>query len=470
MNEAAQRFDRALRRVELGDLSGALAEFRQAHMLAPNAVVVFNLGLLYAAMQRPVEAARALSDAMAAPSALTSEQTSQAQRMLAEQNERIGYVRIEVAAPQGAIEVDNVQVATLPLEAPLAIASGARVIGVLVPGHAPARKELIVAGNVQLSVSFDLVPIDGRLAHIELTSALPGADVFVDGQRVGRTPLESSITVVPGTRTVRLSRAGYRPVEQTLSLSDGARAHLTLTLDIDADTLVREGGELSLEPSEPLSVAIVDGIPTGVIRGPMRLPHGPHRVRVERGGFDATERDVMVPLGDRLHAPVALEPTPATRASYIENSRRKRRVRGAVLGLSGLSLAVGLTIALLAQRKLPAAKDELQEVERDAAWSQGGSCDGAGPVRGGQVVEYTSDIENECTARLNDASNELNRLEAMQIAGWTVAGASVAGALTAGIMLWRSDDPERYERRFRRIQPVIALSSLRALVSIRGEF
>src|SRR5262249_52833848 len=56
--EAAERFDRAIRLVNDGDLTSALAEFQRAYALVPAVIVLYNVGLVYAALNRPVEAAR----------------------------------------------------------------------------------------------------------------------------------------------------------------------------------------------------------------------------------------------------------------------------------------------------------------------------------------------------------------------------------------------------------------------------
>jgi Tfp pilus assembly protein PilF len=58
--EAAARFDRGLTLFEEGDNAGALAEFRQAYAIFANPVVRYNIGLVFAAMNRPVDAADAL--------------------------------------------------------------------------------------------------------------------------------------------------------------------------------------------------------------------------------------------------------------------------------------------------------------------------------------------------------------------------------------------------------------------------
>jgi hypothetical protein len=436
--EAARRFELALRLVNAGDLSGGLAEFRETHALVPSPVTLYNLGLVCAALERPVEALQWLDAALMRPGLLSPEEAARAQAVRHEQAQHIGYVELHVSVTEGSVEVDNVEVARLPLQGPLQVATGAHVVGILAQGHAPARKEVIVAGLRHAALSFTPVPIDGRLAHIELSSALPGADVYVDGERIGKTPLDASITVVPGTRSVRVARRGYVAAEQSVVLGDGARAALTLNPVLDATLLPREGGALQLASSEPLSVVSVDGVPHGVIDGALHLPSGPHRVHVERGGFMAAERDVSVPLGATVHLPVVLEPTPATRAAYIERAQHQRRVRGAMLGVGAAALIGGVVMALIYQSEISDARASLRVVNRDWELSANGTCDHRSELSSSQLAH--------CAQRLDAATTRVDHVETWRIVGWSLAGVGAATALTAAILLWHADDPQRYER------------------------
>src|SRR5580765_5464988 len=71
--EAAQRFDRGLQLFDDGDTAGALAEFKRTYELVPNPVVLFNIGLVYAAMGRPVSAVDALEKVMQTPDKLSTD-------------------------------------------------------------------------------------------------------------------------------------------------------------------------------------------------------------------------------------------------------------------------------------------------------------------------------------------------------------------------------------------------------------
>jgi tetratricopeptide (TPR) repeat protein len=438
INEAALRFDRGIRLVNAGDLSGALAEFQRAHVLAPSPLVAYNLGLLYAELNRPVQAVRALEQARQAGGALKQEQRERLQRVLSEQRARIGLVALRVNVREGAVQVDNVQVATLPLTSPLEVASGSHVIGVIAEGHAPARAEVIVAGEVEVELALQLVAIDARLAHIVLRSPLPAAQVFVDGEHVGDTPLEASVTVLPGVRQVELRRSGYISDKRALTLQQGASAELTLTPSIDRGLLTELGGTLLLEVSEDDARVSVDGGTSQAAEQPLLLPPGSHRLRIERGGFLPAERDTSITTSTRTKLHVTLEPTPETRITYLAQARRRRRLSWSLFG-SGLAVgAGGLAWALLENGRLPEARDALHAARKD--WREGGSCDLF-------TQDSTPELEAACRTRLNHASNRAHNLETLRTTGIAVAGLGAGLLLTGLLLLLTGPSVDKYETR-----------------------
>jgi hypothetical protein len=82
---------------------------------------------------------------------------------------------------------------------------------------ASVGRKLITTGNV--------VP----LLHVE--SVPEGAEVFVDGERVGVTPLE--VEVETGDSEVEIRKPGYAPVHHQLSFREGVRESLSVHLSED---------------------------------------------------------------------------------------------------------------------------------------------------------------------------------------------------------------------------------------------
>lgn len=437
--EAAERFDRAIRRVEGGDLTGALAEFQRTYALIPSVVVLYNLGLVQAELGRSVDAVRSLTRVTAAPESLTAEELARAQQALREQQERIGRVELVANVKSGAVELDNIEVAKLPLAAPIDVAVGSHVLAVVSPGYAPQRREIVVASRQLQNVEFNLVAIEGLFAHIALSCPIPDADVFVDGERVGRTPLDSNVTVAPGAHFVEVRRAGYATVGRQLSLGEGAHGQLLMTPPIDPEAQTREGGYLSIQASESHGVASVDGKSLGPVTGPIALPRGRHRLRVERGGFLPAERDIEVPLGGTRTVEVEFEPTPETRAEHADRSYRWRNWSFVTMGLGVAAAATGTTIALLQQNQLPGANEQFAQVQSDWEKGAGGACDAS--------LELSAGQKQACRSRWDETSSRIDNLKLVRSLGWATAGVG-AGVLATGVVLWLvGDDPHKYDQK-----------------------
>src|SRR4051794_35060795 len=90
--EARERFDTGLHLFEKGENAGALAEFKRAYQLIPNPVVLYNMGLVYAAMNRPVDSVDALAQFLADPGTAGPEQKNHAEQVRAEQTKRIAQL------------------------------------------------------------------------------------------------------------------------------------------------------------------------------------------------------------------------------------------------------------------------------------------------------------------------------------------------------------------------------------------
>src|SRR4051794_28825247 len=235
--EARDRFDRGLKLFNDGDNAGALAEFRRAYELIPNSLVLYNIGLVYAAMGRPVDASDTLDKVLKEPGNLSAERLTRAKQVHDEQVTRVAQIQVATNVP-ATIEVDNVEAGKTPLMAPLRVASGTRVVGAIAPGYAPMRKEVTVAGGNKAELKLELVQMEGRLSHLTVHTHLPAGEVLVDGQLAGTMPLASSLTLPPGDHAIELKRAGYVTAKQSLHLGDGASGEVTLEPEEDREAVL----------------------------------------------------------------------------------------------------------------------------------------------------------------------------------------------------------------------------------------
>jgi hypothetical protein len=426
--EARQRFDRGLQLFDDGDSAGALAQFKRAYELIPNPTVLFNVGLTYAAMNRPVEAVEAFDRLLAAPGNLSADRLARARTTRAAQAERIGEVAVTVNVPGATIEVDNVEAGKAPLAGPLKLAGGTHIVGALAAGYSPVRKEVTVAGRGKGAVSLELVAMQGRLAHLALHTHLPDADVVVDGQSLGKTPLIATLTLGPGPHKVELKRPGYVSAKQDFVLGDGATGDVTLEPEEDTAALGTEGGLLALDLREDNAVVAVDGKTRGVYAAPLRLVRGVHQIRIERAGFEAFERQVNLTSAGTTTVHVQLEPTPETRATYSSSARTKRAI-----GIAGVLVGAALAGAGGGFLAYNVGQKRSAQSNYDS-------------TRTGPICDLPAGADmTTCNNAITTAYNSLQDTKNRDAIGYVGVGVGGALLITGIVLLAVGGDPHKYD-------------------------
>jgi hypothetical protein len=437
--EAAHRFDRGLELFDQGDNSGALAEFKRTYEILPNPVVLYNIGLVYAAMQRPVDAVDALEPAINA--GLPSKQLERAKSMLADQQARIGRLSV-TTVPEGAqVEVDNVQVATTPLKAPIRISEGSHIIGAVAEGYAPARKEVVVAGNSDATVKLELVATQGKALANLTVRGTPGSEVRVDNEVSGKTPLETSITLVAGHHVVELRRPGYTTLKRDVDVGEGATGEIEINLAVDPSALGREGANLVLDTSEPGADVTIDGEHKGVYGEPMRLPRGPHHLTVAAAGFLPAEREVDLDPGQANVIRIDFVPTPEKRAAH-KSTANVHRTWGLVGVIAGPAIALGAGLPLVlvgSNMKSDGVKETNAVAEKDKAGVEP-PCD----RKNGYEAEGGDDGA-ACNQAYVDAQNKYDDGKSLELGGFIAIGVGAAVTVTGLVLLLTGDDPDKYD-------------------------
>jgi len=83
-------------------------------------------------------------------------------------------------------------------------------------------------------VESNVSALRSRVGHIAVTTVPPGAEISVDDQPVGRTPLEKSVLVSIGRRKVVASLAGRLPVTRYVDVA--AEDNVSVALQLSAPT------------------------------------------------------------------------------------------------------------------------------------------------------------------------------------------------------------------------------------------
>ena len=78
----------------------------------------------------------------------------------------------------------------------------------------------------------------GQLAQVRVVCKEPGARIFVDGQPVGRGPMDKVVTIGPGMHLISANKKGKVPFTKQVSLNPGYRATVNIELK-DFDVMVQ---------------------------------------------------------------------------------------------------------------------------------------------------------------------------------------------------------------------------------------
>jgi hypothetical protein len=429
--EARERFDRGLRLFENGENASALAEFKRANELIPTPLVLYNMGLVYAAMNRPVEAVDTLGAFLTQASPAQRERRH-ASAIRDEQAARIAQLLVKTETP-ATIDVDGVEVGHTPLGAPIRLASGAHIVGAQAPGYLPSRKEVTLAGQVTETLALALLPAANRMAQLSVSSSPTAAEVLVNGKGVGLTPLAASVSVSPGVVRVEVRRPGYFRAERSLELGDGARGDLSFALEEDPGAPPSTKGLLRIVASESDIEVAVDGVSRGIGGAPMRVPGGPHEVRVTRLGFEPYAKTVNVVSGGETPLAVILVPTPETRTRYEHGIGTRRILGWSALGVGAAMAIAGSVYGVMKLKDVSDARNNLSQVLANEA-DRTNQCYAQG-------LDYGL---RQCDVTKSNAQNQVDSAVLRRNLGFVGAGVGVLAAGLGTYLLLTNGDPNRY--------------------------
>jgi hypothetical protein len=469
--EGKTRFKKALALYEEGDTLGALAEFRRAFELTGSLVVLYNMGLLFDAKDQYVDADNALAEVLAAkPDPLKPEWRKRALEVQSHARARIGVIEVKPTLkdpPVGSddplkgalVELDGINVGSWPLAAPLRANIGKHNVGVLLPGFAPARSEVLVAGEATATVALELVPMAGKLAQLKIVSNVQRAQIIVDEVLVGETPLVASFAIAPGKHVIELKRKGYVTGSTVLTLTNGAIGEAKVDLREDPTEVKALGARVKVVPTEADTKVTIDGVASRA-NEPIALAPGPHRLRVELEGYHPIERDIEASEGNTAIVKVPLAPTPDTLASH-DASISSHRTWGYVgLGAGGAVLAGGgLWLLTLLGKKTDI---ENRVVAFNATYLEG--C----------PTKYPGPALNQCLAEQASIDSDQSKNRTLRNVAVGVMGLGIVGIGAGLYSLITSPDSHRYDavRSDAMLRPrwsVVATPSF-AGISLQGAF
>ncbi len=203
--------------------------------------------------------------------------------------------------------------------------------------------------NILISVSviamFLVMSFDADAAQrkrntgVFIESLTQGAQVFVDGQFKANLPFENLIPLKPGRHVVKVTRRGYAPRTEVITLRKGHEEYL----EID---LLPTAGIFKIETNVQGARLLLDGKPFGTLPFDGDIPMGKHVLIVVADGYIAAERGMQIQGGQDYHMRFELRLAPPMSALGSDSFYTKWwfwTVTGAVVvgGVTGAVLLSG---------------------------------------------------------------------------------------------------------------------------------
>ena len=147
----------------------------------------------------------------------------------------------------------------------------------------------------------------------------PGqADVFVDGEKVGQTPLAGPLALSVGEHTIRVSRPGYTPFIDVFRVKSGSLTPLEVEL-------IPISGVLRVTSAGKTAHVYVDDKYVGDTPSESEHPAGSHSVRVELPGHAPETFTITSVAGQIVERSLSLSELPADQNPYARKPAPPQR-------------------------------------------------------------------------------------------------------------------------------------------------
>jgi hypothetical protein len=138
----------------------------------------------------------------------------------------IGSLEVRSFPPGAEVSIGGQVAGKTPLTIPLA--AGSHDVGLSMPGFTSARKTVLVQDGKRSE--FELTLPEVRVGSLSIQSLPPGAQVAIDGQVVGVTPLKKEFK--PGSYSLSLRLEGYRRVDRVASVDNALQTEVVVPLEL----------------------------------------------------------------------------------------------------------------------------------------------------------------------------------------------------------------------------------------------
>jgi hypothetical protein len=268
------------------------------------------------------------------------------------------------------------------------------------------------------------------VSRLDVQTIPSGAVIKVDGKEVGTSPLKAPLTMIPGVHVIEASLLGYDIGNQQVTLVSGVDKSVTITLQVPKSSL-------TIAADQPGAVVSLNGREIGFtpITVPVTLDAGLHSVSMKKEGFEPTQQEIELKVGENKSIQFMLKPLPkapstidlseqAEKDKPKNKSKLKPLVWALVGGTAALACASGALWGVTAT-KWSFREDSVETINS-------GEWDFSNP----------QDVTDEQSERdyANELGQEIPKWNKAAVAMTVVTAAAAAATTVVGILMKRGKE------------------------------
>ena len=215
----------------------------------------------------------------------------------------------------------------------------AKVIATLQQYIEEGRELLTTADQKEAQELIALIEPFTTRTNIKVTEA--GANVYVNDELVGESPLATAVILDIGERRLRVVKAGFRSFENALVIGGSSE----VTVEVVLEKEVHEGKLIVNAPAN--ANIVIDGKPVATGKFEQTIPSGGHQIQVVAPGTRPFQTEVAIADKETRSLDVVLE-------AIAPPEKPKLRVRVACADTEPKAPEDGLTVYLDGPEVLPA--------------------------------------------------------------------------------------------------------------------
>jgi hypothetical protein len=170
----------------------------------------------------------------------------------------------------------------------------------------------VVLATVALFAFARPASADGKInvGQLVLQGSTVGAEIFIDGERIGVTPLAGPLTLTAEEHTIKIVKPGYAPMIDVIRVQKKKQTKLEVELTPVA-------GILRVRANVPEARVFIDGKFVGEAPLETDMPVGARAIQVSHAAYKDFFRNVEAVAGQEVALEVTLEELPPELNPYI---------------------------------------------------------------------------------------------------------------------------------------------------------